>query len=1049
MKSSPCVSCNSATCSAAFSSIQAGPPPLLSLSSTTDHAKLLKHLAQWDMEHLISDSLTLTLGYALCAEIRVLLFERSMVSGESLIPMLTMLLALAPEMRIILYGADYDDPDAEELLDMGVCDLLPLDAPMLRIRQTLKVRRPSGRDSSGIYRELFEKLPLPLGFFRSDGLLLDLNQAGQDWLQVSRRDMVYRYNLLQDPDARDSGSSDCFSLACQGDSLVSMPLPFSPDRSTVPASRKDPAWCTIMFCPLGEGPSGKNAPLVGAAMVDVSKSVETEQRMRLYATKAHVTQRLADVAGWELHYSKQRMYWSQELYEMLGFHPTEEHASLDRFKTHLLPDDEPRFSQALTELAAYATPMDMEVGFIRADGEHRFARCRADLVWEGAEALLQGALLDITLRKRAQLAQQEANSLLQSVLDTMPNPMFFKDSQGVYRFVNNAFAYVNGTDKQSIIGRTARQVLGKKYEDILHKMDRDLMACSGPCIQRFEHDIVYGMGNSGTVLFHKGPVFDANNQLAGLVGIMVDITELKRAEEALLEAKELAEQATRAKSDFLATMSHELRTPMNGVIGMARLLMDQATEPRQREDLQNLLHAANSLLFLLNDILDFSKIEAGRMELQEHPCDLAELLHGCLKLFQPLADKNGVRMRLHMSQDLPRTIEVDSGRLRQIINNLLGNAVKFTTRGGITISASMAGADANGLSTPDLRFEVRDTGMGVPAELREKIFDRFTQADSSLSRSSAGTGLGLAICKRLCAIMGGGIRLEPSNGQGSTFVFTIRPKSVSDEAVAHPLPLSDKSSDTNSPTRVLLAEDNFINMTIVKRLLESRSFTVVCAKDGDQALAFFAEQPFDLVLMDIQMPKRDGLEVTRLIRNGNWEHNSPAIPIIALTAHAMCGDKERFLRSGLDGYVPKPIEPELLFDEIARMRDLRNSPPPPGGIPPPTTLVDWDAALRRVQGDKDILLDMYVEFVQSLDAKLRGIRQALREKDTREAARLVHGLKGAAGSLGFVLAMESAMQLESILENDPPRQVEELTNNLEQLLKKSTTTMRILIEKDA
>ena len=385
--------------------------------------------------------------------------------------------------------------------------------------------------------------------------------------------------------------------------------------------------------------------------------------------------------------------------------------------------------------------------------------------------------------------------------------------------------------------------------------------------------------------------------------LQCEVAERRKAEERALAA-------SRSKSIFLASMSHEIRTPMNGIIGLTDLVLDSGLTQQQRQDLCMVKSSAESLLGVINDILDFSKIEAGKMECDSRPFALHEVIDETAGSLNFRARQKGLELVHEIAPDVPAVVLGDAGRLRQVLVNLIGNAIKFTATGEISVTVAREHSGAEGA----LQFTVADTGIGVPPEKLGSIFEPFTQADDSIHREFGGTGLGLAICAQLVRAMGGRIWAQPGpNGCGSAFHFTA----ILGAAECADLPKREHRTRARvRPLRILLAEDNFVNSTLAVRLLERDGHTVTVAVNGRTAVEAFRGQHFDLILMDVQMPEMDGFEATHRIRleeAGTSRH----IPIVAMTAHAMKGDAERCLAEGMDAYVAKPISPGRLIDVLA------------------------------------------------------------------------------------------------------------------------------------
>ena len=493
-------------------------------------------------------------------------------------------------------------------------------------------------------------------------------------------------------------------------------------------------------------------------------------------------------------------------------------------------------------------------------------------------------------------------------------------------------------------------------------------------------------------------------------------TKIRQRTEALEEAVKQAVSANQAKSEFLANISHELRTPMSGVLGMIDIVLDTHLTSEQREHLETAQRCAHSLLALLNDILDLSKIEAGKMALETIPFDLHGVIDNCVKTHLPKARQKGLALIAKVDPSVPQQIVGDPLRIRQILVNLVSNAVKFTEQGFVRIQVSAQ--PVPGTTKTDLHIAVSDTGMGIPREKLSEIFEKFTQADGSVTRKFGGTGLGLAITRRLVEMHNGRIWVESEVGQGSCFHAVLQCETPVLEPVQKaPAASADAAPPTQrkagSAAKILVVEDNAVNQKVVTTILRKNGYTVRVATHGGEAMEALAQEDFDLVLMDVQMPVLDGLEATRLIRREpKWKH----LPIVAMTAHAMTGDRQRCLQAGMNGYVSKPVHPAHLLATIESYLHAAPASEGDGGLPAPEEPGPIDAALAaQLLDNKPALMRGLLDlFLQTVPERLRNLRAGMMQEDHEMVVNEASQIRKAAERIAALHIAHCAREIEEL-----------------------------------
>ncbi|MBX3744243.1 MAG: PAS domain S-box protein [Verrucomicrobiae bacterium] len=570
--------------------------------------------------------------------------------------------------------------------------------------------------------------------------------------------------------------------------------------------------------------------------------------------------------------------------------------------------------------------------------------CLAD----GCVGGLIGLLVDISDRKAAEEELRRSQQLLQSVIDNAAAYIFVKDLEGRYLLVNQPYVDLLGRPAAEILGRSASDVFPPETADTFAKVERDVI------LHRQSHAreaTIPIHGQPRHFLAHRFPLLDASGRLFGLGGVSTDITDIKRAQEEIARARDAAEAANRAKSAFVATMSHEIRTPMNAVINLTALALETPLSQRQRQYLSVAHSSARGLLALLNDILDFSKIEAGRLELEHAPFTLRLLLEEVADSFRGRVLETRIEFGVLVADDVPDALVGDTLRLRQVLTNLLGNAFKFTEHGEIAVRVASA---PDNPSHPDshaprpapsdtvrLRFTVADSGIGIAPDKLERLFEAFSQADSSTSRRYGGSGLGLAICRRLVELMHGRIEVRSQPGQGSEFSFTAQFSLASETAPSHPSPPLPNSL-LNTPALVI--ENASLSRELLVTMLRRFGLQADGVATADEGLRLLnppdipaTAPPYRLVILDWFLPDLPGLEVARRLRQLPV---GPDLAIILVGSHATDDDERAARDAGVSAFLPKPITGSLLLDAITRATGLRPeiSAYPPPDAPPPSFL---------------------------------------------------------------------------------------------------------------
>ena len=800
--------------------------------------------------------------------------------------------------------------------------------------------------------------------------------------------------------------------------------------------------------------NGRPVRALGATR-DVTDEVFSEEMLRLQKDELQAAQKRLQRASssvqeghWEMDLVARRHWGSSTYYALLGYPPQERLETVEAVKALLHPDDRERGMIAARAHLFGNEPHDVELRILCKDGVYRWFRLRgrAERDPEGVALRVSGSIQEIERQKAAEDALREAKARFRRAIEGTQDGLWEVDVTRGKMWLSPRLHELLGYQVGEL--HDGHDVM----RNLVHPDDRGIgdeavarQAEHGKSIE-FEVRMRRKSGDYRWFRLRGLPSSDDGGTFTRVSGNMQDVTEARLAKDALVRASEEAQSANKAKSAFLANMSHEIRTPMNGILGMTTLLLDTPLVADQREYAETIHSSSESLLTVINDILDFSKIEAGKLDIESIAMDLRGVVDDVISTVDYQAQAKGLKLAIDVQGNVPRVSMGDPQRIRQCLLNLMGNAIKFTHHGQVDISLAAAGVrDGRSL----VRFEVRDTGIGIAPESVKSLFQPFVQADSSTTRHFGGTGLGLSIVRGLVEMMGGQVGADSQPGAGSRFWFVLPLMDVSATA-----PRADKPApDVHWAARrfrgkVLLVEDNAVNQKVAQRFLERLGCEVELAENGEQGIRAWEAGRFDVVLMDIQMPVMDGYTATRLIREK--ECIDRHTPIVALTANAMTGQLERCLEAGMDGLLTKPIAIDRLRevldriglavpeDEVLAEKDVAALV----GAPAQPSAVDIAQLSELAREDQEFVQSVVLSFEKSMAQLLATMHLAASRGEAQQVARAAHQVKGAAANLRATVLSSLAAEIEASAKTMSQAQMQERLNRLALEIGRATAALQ-------
>lgn len=672
-------------------------------------------------------------------------------------------------------------------------------------------------------------------------------------------------------------------------------------------------WSEFEFNPIFDG--DKILGVMGVSR-DITERKLTEKKLKESENSLKEAQAIASIGNWSYDHLENKHYWSQEMRSIFGVPPEEPVPDYEHFVDFIIPEDRPKVQKIITRLMSKEITTRENYRIMSREGKEKHVMGLAKSIAneEGKIIKIVGVVQDVSKTRHIELELRNQKEFLENLINNLPIAVFVKDIKNDYRLTtwNRKCEEIYGISKENALGKNDFELFDSTTALQFHQTDEEVMHQESV---HYQEEVLIPRNDKTVYVYQvKVPIKDVDGRPSYILGIEEDITERLQREKELILAKEKAEEATRAKTDFLATMSHEIRTPMNAVVGITNLLIEESLSPEQLSKIQALKFSAKNLLDIINDILDYNKIEAGKVELEQTEFSLLELCRNIKHTYEYQAQEKGIQLKLILDDDIPATLLGDSTRIFQILNNLVSNAVKFTEQGMVKLTVHF---EDDYKDKVRVFFKVRDTGIGIPPDKQKIIFERYTQSGQDTTRRFGGSGLGLAICKGLLDLLGSEIELKSEPGKGSQFAFYLDLHKSDNLAKQgeHKKEIKDWNGLKNA--RVLVAEDNPVNQFVIQGYLHKWLIDFEFANDGQEAIHKLQEGSYDLILMDLQMPKMNGLDAAKKIRNMEAE-NFRNIPIIALTASASSEVRNKVDQIGMNDYVSKPFQPNDLYCKMLK-----------------------------------------------------------------------------------------------------------------------------------